>query len=294
MQLDDVRRVLASPVVRSVIRSPTTRRFVRNTFNRYRRRTPRRALRRFPGLGRPRRMRRRMMQRRQAFSPRNLAFECNVANYYRRFIQGALVSRASRTIAPNHLVELTAIPFGQAPDERDSNVLNLNSVTVRYSVRNDLNIPLCFHMALISPRNNQDPTTINFFRGPSGDRGINFDAITNNSHVFNEYGINTDRYVVLSHKRHWLAEEPNGVGLNTRRYFTTNSRNYVSSKIHKKINRQFRYDSEATAVPSDGRIFIIYWADALLGGALSADPAIPNAFQFQQNSVIRFKNQFNC
>lgn len=298
MQLDDVRRALntATPIVRSAMRSPIVRSTIRRSARSFRRNTYRgRLFGRRRNLGAARRVRRTRRQRRQAFSPRNIAFECNVNNYLKHYVQGALVTRATRTFDQFHAIELTNLAYGLNPGNREANVVNVNSFTVRYSVRNNLVQPLCFHIAMISTRNNSDPSIRDFFRGPSGNRGIDFDESTNNSHVFNEYGLNTDKFVVLTHKRHWLTERKEAGQI----YFSNVGRNYVSSKIHKRINRQFRWDNIGSDSPIDGNVYIIYWADILLGGELGQGPTfnsppIADAFQFHQNYIMRFKNQYNC
>lgn len=180
-------------------------------------------------------------------------------------------------------VALNDLDRGTALNQRERDHVRFSGVKCCIEYRNASGQPLYLNVAVIGLKatSGNVPDTQNFFRGSTDSRTISFStALT--SIQFHCLPINTDDYVIMRHKRMLLASDLQGEGA-----YKSDGRAFGSMEFYVKINRQIRYFPEST-VPTDGRIFLVYWADkhGEPGGALAQS----NAFVFNMRHVQYYHN----
>lgn len=132
------------------------------------------------------------------------------------------------------------------------------------TVRNKAVFPQWFHWAILTPKNDSDITTSNFFRSQGntttagGDgRAVDFDT-TLPGHKMHSMSINSDKYKIITHKKFLLRGDDavgsfnNGTGYRYRQ---------ISQFI--PINRQFRYDGSEGIVGSLTPMNLVFWSTGL-------------------------------
>jgi hypothetical protein len=102
-----------------------------------------------------------------------------------------------------YVTELTNIAQGEGIDQRDRRTIELMGVKLCMELTALSNNPLYVNVAVVHLKNTDSGLNTDFFRGASGSRGVDFD-ISLNSNEFHCLPLNTDKFVVLSHKRHCL------------------------------------------------------------------------------------------
>lgn len=167
--------------------------------------------------------------------------------------------------------DLVLLSRGDRIDERERDICNVRGVKVLMNFRasgiagGNFNIPTQFNMAVVIVRNNNliGPTSVNdfdgekFFRGYKADRTLDFDT-TRASIELNENAINSDDYTVLARKSWKIQPINNPENFNCPVYF--------HHEAYIPIRRQFRFDGTLTtfdALPTDGRVILVYWADKM-------------------------------
>lgn len=165
---------------------------------------------------------------------------------------------------------LTSIPHGSNIDQRNHTTLNLRGIKVDLELMNEATEPLIVHCAWVSPKDGQEVTSADFFRGYHQERGTNFsDALS--SLEFRTGKINPDKFAILKHKRFMIGGAPGGTSIDQ-----GNLPSFMTYAVYLPIKRQLRYDSPATAPAIDGNIFMVYWCDKmhLAGGASGTTGAL--------------------
>lgn len=116
-----------------------------------------------------------------------------------------------------------------------------------------------FNYAIIVPKAQQNVTTQDFFRSRKNtERGQDFDPTVLDSNDFHCSPINTDRYMVLGHKRYKLGATG-----------ATNPPKFKFIDRYFKINRQLRYD-DGSNIPLYHPIFVVFWFDEVMSNAGTA------------------------
>jgi len=133
-----------------------------------------------------------------------------------------------------------------------------------------------FNFAVVTQKN--PPNSLgfdnnHFFRGNNGERGVDFDT-TSSSIDLHCLPINTDKHVVLMHKRMVL-------GHNT----STTRNKYGRFMKYMKINRQIRFDD--TANPSD-RFWACYWCTPVHTD--SPTPLVTDTVRVQFSTHVYFSD----
>lgn len=109
--------------------------------------------------------------------------------------------------------------------------------------------PMYYNLALVVPRDNTSVSSTDFFRSQGGtSRSANFDPATLSAMELHCLPINTDRYVVLWHKRHRL--EAGDV--------TSMGRDKKNIDFYTTIQKQIRFDDALSNPRKD--IFLVGWA----------------------------------
>lgn len=204
--------------------------------------------------------------KRQKFSTSQIGQRIGTSNSKSTLLTtGNWALRDTRTL---YQINLCQIPFGQDIDERERNMVNYRGCRICFAVRSETTLPLYFHMAIVAPKQTQTVVNADFFKGDGAERGRTFDT-TLSAVQFHCSRINTDRYTVLKHKKYLLNPTNN-----TSSYGADSGKSYRYFDFYTKIKRQLRYESNADAVPIDGNIYFVYWADRFTadsGQAIQAD-----------------------
>lgn len=170
----------------------------------------------------------------------------------------------TRVLNIDNITSITKEAGGGEIDRRQRDVANLRGVKFCWEVRNLGTVPLYFNWCILIPKGDDSIGTTDFFRDFGTSRGIAFGtALTSND--FHCRPINSDKYVVVQHKRYRLA--PNG-NVN---YSAGSSNSYMNLDRYVKLKRQFRFDT-GFASPQGKNIFVVYWFDQFLspGGTAPA------------------------
>ncbi len=147
---------------------------------------------------------------------------------------------------------LTTTTKGTQLDARERGLVNIRGFKICMELENLGEKPLYFNYAVIYPKACIAEDLIeanNFFRSSGNERGADFgDALTSNE--FHCLPINTDKFVILKHKRMVVP------GANT-----NSGRTYRNIDFYCKLNRQMRYDDFDATSPEGGHVFLVFWMD---------------------------------
>lgn len=236
----------------------------------------------------PSRKRRRVMaKKKQHFSRREVG-EYAGSNTTKRFtiLDATVVPIANGTLYQH---ELTAIP--KTPDNdidsRQRDMINCRGFKIYLHVNKTvLDRPTFFNVAVIAPKdNNLGPNPISqekFFRGSGVSRALDFNNTILNGIDFNTRHINTDKYVILWHKRYCLGN-PGGST------FTVQNPSYRMIKKWVGLKRQIRYDTGGGGEGTDtvtGAVYLVYWC-ADFGSA--ANSSIGNKLSHSIRCITYFR-----
>lgn len=172
---------------------------------------------------------------------------------------------------------LTNVTGGQNINRRERDVINMRGVRIQMELKNlkaaSDKQQIYFHWCVISDKQDpvSDPDGQEFFRAFDDSRATDFTS-TLSSIQLNGLPINTDRYVVLRHRRMQLS------GWEIAQY------RYVSEWI--PLRRQLRYDAATNGNPVTGGLHLCYWC-CYMGEGVSSP--ILNAVEFSHRAYIYFK-----
>jgi hypothetical protein len=154
---------------------------------------------------------------------------------------------------------LTNIAQGEGIDQRDRRTIELMGVKLCMELTALSNNPL--YVAVVHLKNTDAGLNSDFFRGASGSRGTDFD-ISLNSNEFHCLPLNTDKFVVLSHKRHRLkGGVPKFPGPDIKT-ISLAGYNYANTANYMPIKRNIKYTGGGTnTVTADSNIKLIWWCD---------------------------------
>ena len=166
----------------------------------------------------------------------------------------SLVAKNTRTL---YAQNLTTVTFGADRNERERGIINCRGFRICMAMVNDINVPMYANVAVIHQKDAETaPAETNFFRGPGAQRGQDFgNALT--SLEFHCLPINTDKYVVLKHKRLLLAPDIEVTG----DFNNNKGKNYANLDWYVKLKRQLRFDNSAVSTPTNGNVWLVYWFD---------------------------------
>jgi hypothetical protein len=180
---------------------------------------------------------------------------------------------------------MTNIPEGNSINQRERQMVNMRGFKICIELRNIRDDPLYFNLAVIAPKGaTATPVTPDFFRGSTDDRAIDFGtALTSNE--FHCLPINTDKYVVLLHKRYRLGPSP-GATL----YTNENSNNFLNIDRYVSLKRQLRWSKDEQSAES-GRVYVVHWA-AAFGASTGTLPAA-NSYSMSKRYISYWKEPKN-
>lgn len=168
--------------------------------------------------------------------------------------EGAIIEQ-NRTL---YNINMTSIPQGNLPNEREKNKVNILGIKVRWFVQNSTGAPIYFRYALVAPKNATTIGATNFFHGADGAaRGLDF-ANTRNGVQFCFSGINPDLFHILK----------SGVVKLIGNTSTDNKGNNTQLvQFYYPLKRVITWDDNTSATPTGDSVFFIWWYDNPLNGA---------------------------
>ncbi len=141
-------------------------------------------------------------------------------------------------------------------DGRQRNLINVRGFKICIEVQNVTATPLYWNVAIIIPRQTTAVSTIDFFRANTQERSNNFDPVIMSGLEFHCTPINSDKHVVLMHKRFRLNKSDLGVSA----FDSQQGRSFLNLDFYKKFNKQVRYNRESEDQPDAGTPFLVHWA----------------------------------
>lgn len=179
--------------------------------------------------------------------------------------------------------DLTGIPQGELPTNRERDLINLRGFKVCMEVANTAPAPLYFNFAIISPKTDVNLNPIEFFRSYSDNRGTDFESPNISSLDYHCRPINTDVFNILHHKRYVLTTD-----INTQKGEVFQGNASVRIMRYFPVKRQVRYRRQLEG-PGDfctTPIFFVFWA-AIAGYGTEKPPEF--AFRTDARIITYFR-----
>ena len=159
-------------------------------------------------------------------------------------------------------LNLVQVAHGPDLNERERNIINVSGVRIDLTWKNvQGDVPKYVNVAVVKDKESATDAgdKVNFFKSYGNTRSRDAD----NSLSALEYHttpINTDRYVVLRHKRFSLGTS--NFGTTVSRYWTTSGKNWTSvNKMWIPLKRQFQFDGDTGSTGTD-KVWLVYWVTA--------------------------------
>lgn len=146
-------------------------------------------------------------------------------------------------------------------------------------------VPLVFHYAVVSPRDDSAVQTADFFRGYNDDRGRDFSATSLSGMDVYKNPINTDKFTVFFHKRIWLRYQGVAAPAGGDSPFISESKSGIQC-FDKwiPINRQLRYGD---TINCQTPVFLVWWAG--YPQKAKATAAVADAFTMTYRAIMHFR-----
>lgn len=197
------------------------------------------------------------------------------------------VSVGTRSI---HAVNCTQIAQGNEIDQRERRSANLRGISFCIEMRNTSERPLYVNMAVVHVKGCHDVNTVHeeFFRGEDTARAIDFND-TLSSNELHCLPLNTDKFVVLSHKRLLLNGPKESM---VQDYNDQEGKNYANLMWYQKIDRNIQFTSaDRTSVTDGSAVYLMYWCDQFLTEANTTSTA--SALKLSKRIVAHWKDPQN-
>lgn len=181
----------------------------------------------------------------------------NTATSKRNIVQNSSNnSLSSRTLNAYNLTEIPKTSTNEI-DKRQRDICYISGFKICGEIKSGGGSPVLVNYAVVYDKRSSDgtlfPTTSDFFRGSGTERAMDFDTSLS-SVEFHCAPLNTDRFVVLLHKRFTLAPNPSTTSAG---YTSNNRENYRSFDWWIPLKKQIRFE--------DGRaqshVWLLFWCD---------------------------------
>lgn len=199
------------------------------------------------------------------------------------------VIKNGRDLFFSNLVE---IPKQTSLDElnyRARDIANVRGAKICWTFQNLLVEPLFLNFAIIVQRNPNvsNDLTQEFFRGATANkRGIDFGTGLNGNEM-HCLPINTDRFIVLMHKRWTLAPKDQATN---NAFWKGSACSYFSFQHYFRLKRQMAFDETVTT--AEGRTpKIVWWCCPFT--AVQSQPVTPTCLSVQRRIVTYFRDPKN-
>lgn len=222
----------------------------------------------------------------QRFSRANIGNPLHTNNNKGRTKFLTTQSHNTRTL---YKTELTELPKGTNRNERERATVNLRGFKIWLEIISIAPNTLYCNVAILSPRSCGVVNEQEFFRDEGAtDKSVNFGTAATGLDMFT-CPINSDRYVILRHKRFRLVTGEEGeLPPGNPKTVDLSGHNHRVIKWWIPLKRQLRYDSLDTNSPVDGRVFLVYWFD-LVGAQITQSPT-SNVVKMEEKIITYFKD----
>lgn len=177
---------------------------------------------------------------------------------------------------------LLDIAQGTEVNQRQRNVLNIQGIQILAEIKNRSADPLLLNIAVIASKGTSGIEVADFFRDQALDRACDFSSALSSIEL-HHLPINTDKYIVLRHKRYTLQPGATG-GTNI---ITNHGQSWMTLDWWLPFKRQVRYDSSSANNPEDGNVTLVWWADKF--ESASGTVMSSNQFAIAYRHVCHFK-----
>ena len=219
--------------------------------------------------------------KRLKFSPKNIG-EPNGYSTAHSTVQNNSVAtpRGTRFLYSTPITDLKRSNDGlNAIDERQRDVVDFRGVKLCMEIKNVSLNPLYCNIAVVRPKDEENPSTIGFFRGHTDTRDKTFDtALT--ALEFHCSPINADKYNIMFHKRFRLNGRPGN------EFDNRVGRNYMNFDKYVKVGRQLRFNG-GEVKPNHGGLYLIYWFDAF--GAAAGSQVVPDVAEVSERHTMYWR-----
>lgn len=121
---------------------------------------------------------------------------------------------------------------------------------------------------------------VSFLRGYEENRGYTLDGTACGT-IEGAFGqINSDLWSIIKHKRYLLEGRLANQGLAT-------NKSYMMRKFWIPIRREFRFNNDTDAFPSNGNMYLVMWASLSNAGPATV---LSNVVNYQQRTIMCFKD----
>ena len=189
-------------------------------------------------------------------------------------------------------VPLIVIQPGQGINERKRQMVNVRGWKMDFELINQLVGPLYFNLAIVFDKGGSTSggvSNADFFRWDGNDRSRNFSNALSGLE-FHRLPINTDRYVVLKHKRYTLIQQRDLEGGEPNVTNVRSGKNYRTMRWYIKLKRQIKFDTSLNT-PETGQCYLVYWCDGW-GTPANSSPT-EAAANFGKRIVMYFRDPLN-
>lgn len=196
-----------------------------------------------------------------------------------------LISQSSRILNGTN-EELISTDKGDAINQRTRQVINLRGWKMDFEVVGTMTTPCYVNLALVMVKGGTTssgvPNNADFFRYHSADRARNFGTFLSGLE-FGTLPINTDKYVVLKHKRMLLIPGIDDPGT----FRTEGGKNWRRLSWYIKVKRQIRYDASQN-IPESGQVYLLHWGAGF--GESEGAPSVVGAYSLHRRIVQYFRD----
>lgn len=162
------------------------------------------------------------------------------------------------------LTTLGALSTG-AQDARQKALVNLRGWKIEMELKNNLEVPVYWNVAVISSRDSDSIIGDDFFRD-TFQRGVNFSATTHTALFMHTAPINVDKYNILWHTRGRLAGKADSSNGTTGEW-SSGYASYMNVSKYVALKRQLRFDQDTDTSPENGNTYLCYWFNSMGGTA---------------------------
>ena len=163
------------------------------------------------------------------------------------------VDMDTRTFYTN---ELIAVTHGEDPDQRLTNKINCRGIQIHMELKNNRGTAINIHFAIVSPRDGDSATAVDWFKGYGQNRNQNFSGANTTNMEMNTLPVNTDKFLLLKRFTIQLAGNTEANTIED----AGDTMSYRHVKFYQAINRQLRFSSTSATTPETGKVFLVMWA----------------------------------
>lgn len=196
-------------------------------------------------------------------------------------------TRAMYTTDITNLAKHTTVAATGLPGGRNTNVINLSGFKYCFELRNNLNKPINFHIAVVVPKQPASfalSSHLGFFRAQSGTiREADFDTnLTGNE--FRCLPINSAKFHILQHQRFQIAPaKTSGT------YNKDGPKNWATRDKYVNLkNRRFTYTDSNS--PMQPKVYLIHWCDQ--HDAAGGSASVSSALNTQERVITYFRDKY--